>query len=46
MKKRNTNKNVKVEKMVVFVKAFGHYHDRFQLFQLSCQIVKEFETEI
>ena len=26
MKKQNSNQNVKVEKMVVFVKDFDHYH--------------------
>ena len=41
------NKTVtKVEKMVVLVKTFACYHQKFQLFQLSCKIVKEFETEI
>ena len=42
MKKQNW----KVEKMVVLVKTFDHYHHKFQLFQLSCKIIKEFETEI
>ena len=46
MKKQNSNQNGKVEKMVVLVKTFDHYHHKFQLFQLSCKIVKEFETEI
>ena len=46
MKKQNSNQNVKVEKMVVLVKNFVHYHHKFQLFQLSSKIVKEFETEI
>ena len=32
-------------KMAVLVKAFDHYHNKFQLFQLSCETVKEFETE-
>ena len=45
-KKQNSNQNVKVGKMVVLVKAFDHYLHKFQLFQLSCKIVKEFETEI
>ena len=48
MKKQNSNENVKVEKMVVFVKTwllqsqvwFSH------LFKLSFKTVKEFETEI
>ena len=46
MKKQNSNQNWKVEKMVELVKTFDHYHQKFQLFQLSCKIVKEFETEI
>ena len=46
MNKQNSNRNVKVEKMVVLVKTFDYYHHRLQLFQLSCKIVKEFETEI
>ena len=29
MKKQYSNQNVKVEKMVVFVKAFDHYHHKF-----------------
>ena len=45
-KKKNSNQNGKVEKMVVLVKTFDHYHHQFQLFELSCKIVKEFETEI
>ena len=35
MKKQNNKQNVKVGKMVVLVKAFDHYHYKFQLFQLS-----------
>ena len=46
MKRQNSNQNGKVEKMAVLVKTFDHYHHKFQLFQLSCKIVKEFETEI
>ena len=46
MKKQNSNQNVKVGKMVVFFKAFDHYHNEFQLFQLSCKAVKEIEPEI
>ena len=46
MKKQNSNQNVKFEKMVVLVKTFYHYHHKFQLFQLSCKTVKEFNTEI
>ena len=46
MKKQNNNQNGKVEKMVVLVKTFDHYHHKFQLFQQSCKIVKESETEI
>ena len=44
MKKQNSNQNVKVQKMAVLVKTFDHCHYKFQLFQLSCKIVKEFET--
>ena len=43
MKKRISNQNVKVKKMVVLVKTFNHYYHKFQLFQLSCKIVKESE---
>ena len=46
MKKQNSNQNVEVEKMVVLVKTFDHYHNKFQLFQLSRKIAKEFEIEI
>ena len=46
MKKQNSNQNAKVEKMGVLAKTFDHYHHKFQLFQLSSKIVKEFETEI
>ena len=42
MKKQNSNQNGKV---VVLVKTFDHF-DKFQPFQQSCKIVKEFETEI
>ena len=45
-KKQNSGQNGKVEKMVVLVKTFDHCHHKFQLFQLSYKIVKEFETEI
>ena len=44
MKIQNRNQNVNVENMVVFVKTFDQYHYKFQLFQLSCKIVIEFET--
>ena len=44
MKKQNSNQNEKVEK--ILVKIFDHYHHKFQLFQLSCKIVKEFKIEI
>ena len=47
MKKQNINQNVKAEKKVVLVKTFDHYHHKFhykfQIFQLFCKIVKEFE---
>ena len=46
MKKQSSNQNRKVEKIVVVVKTFDHYHHKFQLFELSCKIVEEFETEI
>ena len=46
MKKQNCYQNKKVEKMVVLVITFEHYHHKFQLFQLSYKIVKECETEI
>ena len=29
MKKQNSNHNVKIEKMVVFVKKFDHYYHKF-----------------
>ena len=44
MKKQNSNQNVKVGKMVVLVKDFDHNH-KFQLFQLSCKIVKDSQTD-
>ena len=46
MKKQKSTKDVKVKKMVVLVKTSDHYHYKFPLFQLSCKIVKEFETKI
>ena len=46
MKKKISDQNGKVEKMVVLVKTYDHYHHKFQLFQLPCKIVKEVETEI
>ena len=46
MKKQNSIQNGKAKKMVVLVKTFDHYYHKFQLFQLPCKIVKEFETEI
>ena len=48
MKKQNSNQNVKVEKMVVFVKTWLLPSQVWfwELFQLSCKTVKEFETEI
>ena len=48
MKKQNSNQNVKIEKMVAFVKTFDYYHHKFDfgnIFQLSCKTVEEFETE-
>ena len=35
MKKQNSNQIIKVEKIVVLVKTFDHYHHKFQFFQLS-----------
>ena len=46
MKKQNRNQNEKDGKMVVLVQVFDHYRHNFELFQLSCKIVNEFETEI
>ena len=46
MKKQSSDQNVKVENMVLLVKTFDYYHHKFQLFQLPCKIVNEFETEI
>ena len=46
MKKRNNNQNGKVEKIVVLAKTFDHDHHKFHFFQLSYNIVKEFETAI
>ena len=46
MKKQNSNQNGKAEKMALLVKFFDYYYHKFQLFQLSYKIVKEFETEI
>ena len=45
MKKQNSNQNGKVEKTVVLVKTFDHYHHKFQLLQLSCKIAKECELK-
>ena len=45
-KSKNSNQNVKVEKMVVLVKTFDYYHHKFQLLKLLCKVVKEFEIEI
>ena len=46
MKRQYSNQNGKIEKMVVPVKTFDHYHHKFHLLQLSCKIIKLFETEI
>ena len=43
MKKQNSNQNEKVEK--ILVKIFDHYHHKFQLFQLSCKIVKDLKLK-
>ena len=46
MKTQNINQNGKFEKMAVLAKTFDQYQNKFQLFNLSCKIVKEFGTEI
>ena len=46
MKKQNSNQNGKVEKMALLFETFDHYHHKFQLCQLYCKTVNEFETEI
>ena len=46
MKKQNCNQNGKVEKMALLFETFDHYHHKFQLCQLSCKTVNEFETEM
>ena len=46
MQKQNSSQNGKFGKMLVLVKTFDHYHYKFQLFQLSYNIEKDFETEI
>ena len=46
MKNQNSNQNGNVEKMVLLLKTLDYYHHKFQLFQLSCKIVKEVEIEI
>ena len=39
MKMQNSNQNVKVEKMVVFVKTFDHYHPKFNFDNFfSCSV--------
>ena len=40
IKKQNRNQNVKVDKMVVFVKAFDHYYLMFNLGNFSSCPVK------
>ena len=45
MENQNSNQNKKVGEMVVLVYFFDHYHPKFQLFQLSCKNVKDFEAE-
>ena len=44
MKKQNSNQNGKVEKMMVLVKTFDHYHHKSLNFFSSP--AKKFETEI
>ena len=42
MKKRNSNQNVKVEKMVEFVSSFDHYHRKFNFGNFfSCPVKLE-----
>ena len=44
MQKQNSNQNGKDGKMVVIlIKTFDRYHHKVQLFQLSCETVKEAE---
>ena len=43
--KKNSNHNVKVEKMAVFVKISDHYHRKFSFGNLW-NFANEFETEI
>ena len=39
MKKQNNNQNMKVEKMVAFVKTFDHYHHKFNFGNFfSCSV--------
>ena len=45
MKKQNSNQNVKVKKMMVFVKTFDHYHHKFnfgKFFSCPVKTAKEF----
>ena len=42
---KKLNQKAKAEKMLVLIKTLDHYHHKFQLFQQSCKIVKEFKTE-
>ena len=39
MKQQNSNQNVKIKKMVVFIKTFDYYHNKYKT-------LKEFETGI
>ena len=45
MKKQNSNQNRQVEKMVELVKTFGHYHHKFQLFQLPVKLLRNLKLK-
>ena len=45
MKKQNSNLNVMVEKMVVLLKTFDHFHRKFQLFQLPWNLKLKFRSK-
>ena len=39
MKKQNSNQNVQVKKMVMFIKTFDHYHHKFSFYNFfSCPV--------
>ena len=43
-KKQNSNQNIKTEKMVVFVKAFDHYHHKSNFGNLFSRPVKLYKN--